>query len=79
MVRYVFWAFKMLQMMKMRAGVELALRQRRQGTTTAEDVLDKVKVDRIVSQDEGFRMLRHVPYTPPYWQSKMKMLMAMIR
>jgi len=52
-VRYIFWAFKKLQMRKMNNAVLFALRQCATGQYTADDLLNGAKLERIVSQDEG--------------------------
>lgn len=46
---------------------------------TAHEVLSPGFVDNIVKQDDGFRVLRNLRGSPPYWEKAKKDVFAMIR
>ena len=46
---------------------------------TASEVLSPDFVDTLVKQDDGFRVLRTLRGSPPYWEQAKKDVFAMIR
>ena len=46
---------------------------------TAQMLLDKREKDKIIKLDEGYNIFRTIRNTPPYYESKKKDVMAMVR
>lgn len=77
----IFFKLKRLQIKQIKDKVMLAVRKcKTKGKKmTAHEVLSPGFVDNIVKQDDGFRVLRNLRGSPPYWEKAKKDVFAMIR
>lgn len=77
----IFFKLKRLQIKQIKDKVSLAVRKcKTQGRKmTACEVLSSDFIDNLVKQDDGFRVLRNLRGSPPYWGQAKKDVFAMIR
>lgn len=77
----IFYKLKKIQIKQIKDKVSLAIRKcKTKGKRiTARDVLSPGFVDDIAVHSEGFRVLRKIRGSPPYWESTKKDVFAMIR
>ena len=77
----MFFKLKKQQMIILSNHVNVAVRKRKTGgkTLTARQLRDQGGIDNLVQFDNGYRILKQVRGSPPYWESARKDLMAMIR
>ena len=77
----IFYKLKKLQIKQIKDKVTLAIRKcKRKGQSiTAGDILSPGFVDKLTLQDDGFRVLRTIRGSPPYWEHAKRDLFAMIR
>ena len=77
----IFFKLKRLQIKQIRDKVTLAIRKcKTKGRKmTVSEVLSPGFVDNLVKQDDGFRVLRSLRGSPPYWESAKNDVFAMIR
>jgi hypothetical protein len=59
--------------------VEISLRKNLVGKATANQLLSNEGMFDILRHDDGFKVLKNLVNSPPFWQKKMRVLMAMIR
>ena len=77
----IFFKLKRLQIKQIKDKVTLAVRKCKTvgKKMTASEVLSPDFVDTLVKQDDGFRVLRTLRGSPPYWEQAKKDVFAMIR
>lgn len=77
----IFFKLKRLQLKQIKDKVTLALRKcKTKGVRyTAGDFLNPSFVEKLTFQDDGFRVLRTIRGSPPYWEQAKRELFAMIR
>ena len=80
-VSNIFYKVKKLQIKQVCDRVSLAVRKckLKDCKITADYILDKSNVDKILRHDEGYRILRTLRGSPPYWEQARKDIFAMIR
>ena len=78
----LFFKVKRLQLKQLKDKVNIAVRKikgRRGKKLTAGDLLQPGVIDNLVKLDEGYKVLRTLRGSPPYWEQTKKDLFAMIR
>ena len=77
----IFYKLKKLQIRQIQGSASLSLRKcKTKGKTyTAGDLKSESSVNKLINLDEGFRVLRNLRGSPPYFERCKKDLFAMIR
>ena len=77
----IFWKYKHKQIKMIQSKVSLAVRRKKTKgkKITAAILLDDTEREKIVQLDEGYNIFKSIRNSPPYFESKKKNLMAMIR
>ncbi|XP_070184330.1 uncharacterized protein [Littorina saxatilis] len=77
----IFFKLKKLQMLQIRDLATTALRKVKGAKTghTAGQLRKDGAIEDLLRQDQGYRVLKTLRSSPPYWQAKQKDLFAMIR
>ena len=77
----IFFKLKRLQIKQIRDKVSLAVRKcKTKGATfTAGDILSPGFVEKLTMQNDGYRVLRTLRGSPPYWEASKRDVFAMIR
>jgi hypothetical protein len=77
----ILFKLKKLQIKQIQGSASLSLRKcKTKGKTyTAGDLKSKNSVNKLINLDEGFRVLRNLRGSPPYFERCKKDLFAMIR
>ena len=77
----IFYKLKKLQIRQIQGSASLSLRKcKTKGKTyTAGDLKSECSVNKLINLDEGFRVLRNLRDSPPYFEKCKKDLFAMIR
>ncbi len=77
----IFYKLKKLQIRQIQGSASLSLRKckTRGKTYTAGDLKSESCVDKLINLDEGFRVLRNLRRSPPYFERCKKDLFATIR
>lgn len=80
-VTNIFFKLKKLQIKQISDKVSLAMRKcKLKGKKiTVNEVLCEESIDKIIRHDEGYRVLRTLRGSPPYWERTKKDIFAMIR
>ena len=80
-VTNIFFKLKKLQIKQISDKVSLAVRKcKMKGKKlTVNEVLSEGSIENIIRHDEGFRVLRTIRGSPPYWERTKKDIYAMIR
>ena len=80
-VPIIFFKLKKLQIKQIQGSASLSLRKcKTKGKTyTARDLKSENSVNNLINVDEGFRVLRNLRGSPPYFERCKKDLFAMIR
>lgn len=80
-VTNIFFKLKKLQIKQISDKVSLAMRKcKLKGKKlTVNEVLSDESVDKIIKHDEGYKVLRTLRGSPPYWERTKKDIFAMIR
>ena len=80
-VTNIFFKLKKLQIKQISDKVSLAVRKCKLNgkKLTVNEVISEGSVDKIIKHDEGYRVLRTLRGSPPYWQRTKKDIYAMIR
>jgi hypothetical protein len=80
---YIFYAQYMSEVQQVVSSVSMALRKGGGNTSLREAspqmLLDSDSIGKILRNNEGYKFLRGIRGTPPYWMSVQKDLFAMIR
>ena len=81
---YIFYAQYIYEMQQVLSQVYIALRQSSNrkddfSCITASDFKNVDKVYEILKADKGYRFLKQIRGTPPYWQNAQKDVLAMVR
>uniref|UniRef100_UPI00358EA4AB uncharacterized protein n=1 Tax=Myxine glutinosa TaxID=7769 RepID=UPI00358EA4AB len=80
---YIFYAQYLSEVYQVLCSVSIALRKGHakafDGKVTAENLIDKDSLRRILKCDDGYKFLKPVRGTPAYWNSAEKDLLAMVR
>ena len=81
---YIFYAQYIYEMQQVLSQVSIALRQGSNrkddfSSITASDFKNVDKVYEILKADKGYRFLKQIRGTPPYWQNAQKNVLAMVR
>ena len=80
---YIFYAQYMSEVQQVVSSVSVALRKGGGNTSLKEAspqmLLDSDSIGKILHNNEGYKFLRGIRGTPPYWMSVQKDLFAMIR
>lgn len=77
----IFFKMKRLQIKQIRDKVSLAVRKckTRCAVFTAGEILTPGFVDKLTMQNDGYRVLRTLRGSPPYWEAAKRDVFAMIR
>ena len=77
----IFFKLKRLQIKQVRDKVLLAVRKCKSNTEkiTVADLLTPGFIEKLTMQDDGYRVLRTLRGSPPYWEAAKKDVFAMIR
>lgn len=77
----IFYRLKKLQIKQIKDNVSLAMRKCKTNgeKITAGEVLSPGFIDNVAMHGEGFRVLRKLRGSPPYWESAKKDIFAMIK
>lgn len=77
----IFFKLKRLQIKQIKDKVSLAIRKckTRNQAYTAGELLTPGFVDKLTLQDDGYRVLRTLRGSPPYWEAAKRDVFAMIR
>ena len=80
-IENIFFKAKKLQMKILLGKSQIALRKCKgnNGTLTAENLKNPRNLERLVRHDEGYKFLRALRGSPPYFEKAKKDLFAMIR
>ena len=80
-VPLIFFKMKKVQIKLMRDKVSMAVRKfKSKGKKlTAGEVVEPGGIDKLVKLDEGYRVLKSVRSSPPYWEQAKKDIFGMIR
>ena len=80
-VTNIFFKLKKLQIKQISDKVSLALRKckLKNKQLTAGDILSSDSVNKILKHDEGYRVLRSLRGSPPYWEKAKKDIFSMIK
>ncbi|XP_048256969.1 uncharacterized protein LOC125382713 [Haliotis rufescens] len=79
---YIFYAQYLSEIDQVMSNVSIAMRKGSQShgkNVTSENLTDSDSLREILKCDEGYKFLKPIRGTPPYWQSAQKDLFAMIR
>ncbi|XP_046381067.2 uncharacterized protein LOC124152241 [Haliotis rufescens] len=79
---YIFYAQYLSEIQQVMSNVSIAMRKGSQSygkNVTAENLIDADSLRGILKCDEGYRFLKPIRGTPPFWQSAQKDLFAMLR
>jgi hypothetical protein len=77
----IFFKLKKVQMQAVTGQVNVAVRKRKTGgkIMTAGQLRDQGGIENLIQHDNGYRILKQLRGSPPYWEAAQKDLMAMIR
>lgn len=77
----IFFKLKKLQIKQIKDKVAVAVRKcKTEGKKiTVGEILSPGGIDKLTKQDDGFRVLRNLRGSPPYWEKCRKELFAMIK
>jgi hypothetical protein len=77
----IFYKLKRLQIKQIKDKVTLAIRKcKTKGQVfTVGDILSPDFVSKLTMQDDGFRVLRTIRGSPPYWEQAKRDVLAMVR
>ena len=77
----LFYKVKRCQMQCITGKVNIAIRKHKTGdkTFTAGELRQSDAIDSLIKFDEGYRVLKEIRGSPPYWEKAQKELYAMIR
>jgi len=80
-VENIFYKFKRCQMHSILSKVNVAVRKHKTGHTTfkAGQFRHADAVDKLIKFDDGYRILKEIRGSPPYWEKAQKDVYAMIR
>ncbi|XP_067660106.1 uncharacterized protein, partial [Haliotis asinina] len=80
---YIFYAQYLSELEQVKSNIQISIRK---GTASksnrkivASDLANKESLSQILKHDEGYKFLKPIRGTPPFWQSVQKDLFAMIR
>ena len=81
---FIFYAQYMYEIQQVLSQVSIALRQSRNkkddsSSITAADLKCPEKVKNVLKSDKGYKFLKQIRGTPPYWQKTQKDILAMVR
>ena len=82
--QYIFYAQYLSELKQVISSVSIALRKGSDKTIngqkiTARTLNDKDKLKDMLKSDQGYKFLKPIRGTPPYWQSCQKNILAMVR
>ena len=77
----IFYKLKKVQMHSLTGQISVAVRKRKTGgkTLTAGELKLQGGVDSLIQLDCGYRILKQLRGSPPYWEAAQRDLLAMIR
>ncbi|XP_071958642.1 uncharacterized protein [Antedon mediterranea] len=80
---FIFYAQSIYELQQILSSISIALRK---GTSkndfskvTVSDLKNMNKIEEILKSDKGYKFLKHIRGTPPYWQTTQKDVLAMVR
>ncbi|XP_041461886.1 uncharacterized protein LOC121413199 isoform X1 [Lytechinus variegatus] len=81
---FIFYAQYIYEIQQVLSQVSIALRQSKNtkdnlSPITAKDLKDAEKIQNILKADKGYKFLKQIRGTPPYWQKTQKDVLAMVR
>ncbi|XP_041467172.1 uncharacterized protein LOC121417516 [Lytechinus variegatus] len=81
---YIFYAQYIYEIQQVLSQVSIALRQSKNkkddySAISAKDLKDVDKIHNILRADKGYKFLKQIRGTPPYWQKTQKDVLAMVR
>ncbi|XP_041482326.1 uncharacterized protein LOC121429412 [Lytechinus variegatus] len=81
---YIFYAQYSYEIQQVLSQVSIALRQSRSkkdnsSSIKASDLKCAEKIQNILKSDRGYKFLKQIRGTPPYWQKTQKDILAMVR
>ena len=82
--QYIFYAQYLSEIKQVISSVSIALRKGSDKTIngqkiTARTLNDNDKLKHMLKSDQGYKFLKPIRGTPPYWQSCQKNILAMVR
>lgn len=76
----IFFSHKKNEFISLQGTLNTFLRQKKNAMNlTASDVLNEEVVNRVLTRDEGYRVLKNIRSSPAHWQAEEKKCLAMIR
>ncbi|KAF0726267.1 Uncharacterized protein FWK35_00025283 [Aphis craccivora] len=75
----LFFKCKVLVQKLIASDVQIVLRKNKKGNTTANDVANPAVLNKMIDNDQGYRMLHNVQNSPSYLGSDEKNVFAMVR
>ena len=77
----IFFKVKRCQMQQIMGKVSIAVRKHKTGNSNfkARDLRGLDAIDKLIKFDDGYRVLKEIRGSPPYWEKAQKDLYAMIR
>ncbi|XP_063048465.1 uncharacterized protein LOC134442065 [Engraulis encrasicolus] len=76
---FIFYAQYMSEVNQVQSSISVALRKGSQKDVSPQTLLNSDSLQELLRNDEGYKFLRGIRGTPPYWMSAQKDLFAMIR
>ncbi|XP_060776102.1 uncharacterized protein LOC132885442 [Neoarius graeffei] len=76
---FIFYAQYISEVQQVQSSIQIALRKGSQKDVSPQTLLNSDSLQQILRNDEGYKFLRGIRGTPPYWMSVQKDLFAMIR
>ena len=80
-IENLFFKLKKVQMQRITSQISVAVRKHKNGgkVFTAGQLRDPGSIDRLIQFDDGYRVLKELRASPPYWEKAGRDLLAMIR
>nr|KAG5686477.1 hypothetical protein BaRGS_030059 [Batillaria attramentaria] len=76
----LFFSYKKMEMTRVSGAIQTCLRKAAGARGyTAKDMLNNESVSAVIKSNDGFRVLKSVRGSPPFWELKKKELLAMVR
>ena len=74
----LFFKCKVLVQKLIASNVQIVLRKNKKGNTTANDVANPAVLNKMIDNDQGYRMLHNVQNSPSYLAAMRKNVFAMV-
>ncbi|XP_071963825.1 uncharacterized protein [Antedon mediterranea] len=81
---YIFYAQSLYELQQILSSISIALRKGSSkkddfSKVTVSDLKNVAKIEEILKSDRGYKFLKQIRGTPPYWQATQKDIIAMVR